>query len=284
MIRIATDSTADLGPELIERYGISVLPLSVVLDDKAYRDGVDITPEEIFAWSDEVKRTPKTSAAGPEDVRRFLEEQTANGDELIVIPISSHMSTTINVLHMMVEELGKEDSVSIVDSLNLSTGIGLQVVAAAEKVKEGLSRKEIVEYLESIRPYVSASFVVDTLVYLYRGGRCNGLAALVGGMLKLHPRINVVDGTMEPGQKYRGKMSRVIMDYAKEMEPKLLNARPEHVFVTHSLGVEQETLDAVLSYLRSLNYFKEIHETVAGGVISSHCGPGTLGVLFIEKS
>ena len=283
MIRIATDSTADLSPELIERYGIAVLPLTVILDDQAYLDGVDITPEEIYAWSDEVKRTPKTSAPSPEFAKRFLEEQTANGDELILIPISSGMSTTINVMHMMVEELGKEDSVSIVDSLNLSTGIGLQVIAAAEKAAEGLSRKEIVEYLESIRPNVSASFVVDTLVYLYRGGRCNGLAALVGGMLKLHPRINVINGTMEPGQKYRGKMSRVISDYAKEMESKLLNARPEHVFITHSLGVEQETLDAVWAYLRSLNYFKEIHETIAGGVISSHCGPGTLGVLFIEK-
>ena len=283
MIRIATDSTADLSPELLERYDVPVLPLEVILDDKSYKDGVDISPEEIYAWSDEAKRTPKTSAPNPEDAKDFLKKYTDNGDELIFLPISSDMSTTMNVVRLAAEELGREDRISVVDSRNLSTGIGLQVISAAEKAKEGLSRQEIVSYLESICPRVSASFVVDTLVYLYRGGRCNGVAALVGGMLKLHPRINVVDGRMEPGQKYRGKMSRVISDYAKEMEGKLLNALPEHVFITYSIGVDQEAVDAVFEYLKSLNYFKEIHETNAGGVISSHCGPGTLGVLFIEK-
>ncbi|MBO4411722.1 MAG: DegV family protein [Lachnospiraceae bacterium] len=283
MIRIAADSTCDLSPELVERYGIEIIPLYVILDDREYQDGINITPSEIYDWSDEVKRVPKTSSPTLPDAVEAFRRLVGPDDELIVFTISSKMSTTINVFTMAAEELGISDRVSIVDSMNLSTGIGLQVIAAAEKAAEGLSRAEIVSYIESIRPKVRASFVVDTLVYLYRGGRCNGLAALVGGMLKLHPRINVADGAMGPGQKYRGKMSHVILEYAKEMEPMLLNARKEHVFITHSLGVEEEAIQAVRSYLESLNYFDEIHETIAGGVISSHCGPGTLGVLFIEK-
>ena len=282
MIKIVADSTCDLSEELVKRYDITVFPLHVIMDAKDLLDGVEVTPEEIYAWSDEVKRTPKTSSPGIQEVVDFFKEMTKDGDELIVITIAIGMSTTNHVMHLAAEEAGLEDRISIVDSMSLSTGIGLQVITAAEKRDEGLSRAEIVSYLEGITPYVSASFVVDTLIYLYRGGRCNGLAALVGGVLKLHPQINVVNGTLEAGQKYRGKMSRVIMEYAEGMEERLLKARPEHVFVTYSTGVERETADAVIAYLKSLNHFKEIHETVAGGVISSHCGPGTLGVLFIE--
>lgn len=284
MIHILADSTSDLSADLIRKHHISIIPLHVILDDREYLDGVNITPVEIYQWSDEVKKTPKTSAPGLEDLMSLFRELTENGDELIAFSISSKMSTTNNVMHLAAAEIGREDQISIIDSANLSTGIGLQVLAAAEMAEAGKSRAEIVSYIESIQPYVRASFVVDTLVYLYRGGRCNGVAALVGGVLKLHPRINVIDGAMEPGQKYRGKISRVITDYAKELEEKLLHAKKEHVFITHSIGVDQETIDAVTEYLKSLHHFDEIHETIAGGVISSHCGPGTLGVLFIEEA
>lgn len=283
MIHIVADSTSDLSPELIEQFGITIIPLHVILDDREYLDGVNITTEEIYRWSDENKKTPKTSAPGLEDIIKVFNELTENGDEVIAFSISSQMSTTNNVMHLAAEETEKANRISVIDSENLSTGIGLLVVKATELVKEGKNRAEIVKTVEALRPYVRASFVIDTLVYLYRGGRCNGVAALVGGMLKLHPRINVNGGAMEPGQKYRGKMSHVIMEYVKEMEPKLLRGKKEHVFITHPAGMDEETVRLVREYLESLHHFDAIHETCAGSVISSHCGPGTLGVLFIEE-
>jgi DegV family protein with EDD domain len=146
---------------------------------------------------------------------------------------------------------------------------------------EGKSSADIVAEIEALKPRVRASFVVDTLTYLHRGGRCSGLAALAGGALKLHPRIDVVDGKMGASKKYRGKMNHVIMSYVKELTEELIVAKPDRVFITHS-GCDAELVDSVREYLESLNTFGEILETRAGGVISSHCGPGTLGVLYIK--
>ena len=164
------------------------------------------------------------------------------------------------------------------DRFGLFIHFGLYAEAARhEWVK---SREEIIKHIEALRPLVRASFVVDTLVYLHRGGRCSGVAALAGGMLRLHPEIVVKDGGMIPTRKYRGKLDSVILHYAKDMEPELLTARPERVFITHS-GCDAAIVDQVRDYLESLHHFDEILETRAGGVVSSHCGPGTLGVLFI---
>ena len=174
------------------------------------------------------------------------------------------------------------DKVTIINSANLSTGIGLQVIQAAILASEGKTAAEITTAIEAIRPKVRASFVVDTLTYLHRGGRCSAVAALAGGMLKLHPRIVVVDGAMDASKKYRGKLSSVILSYTRDMEEDLKNAVPDRVFITHS-GCDREIVEAVRSYLESLGIFDEILETRAGGVVSSHCGPGTLGVLFIAK-
>ena len=154
-------------------------------------------------------------------------------------------------------------------------------VEAAMMAQENQTAEEIVRRVEMLRPLVRASFVVDTLTYLHRGGRCSGLAAMAGGMLKLHPRIAVEHGKMSPGKKYRGKIDKVILDYTKDMEEELKAARPDRVFITHS-GCDASIVESVRTYLNALHHFKEILETKAGGVISSHCGPGTLGVLFID--
>ena len=191
------------------------------------------------------------------------------------------MSTSANVMRLAAQELNAEDKIKVIDSANLSTGIGHQVVEAAIMAQHGKNADEIVSYIEQIKPKVRASFVVDTLVYLYRGGRCSGLAAMAGGVLKLHPRIGVAQGKMSPGKKYRGKISKVVIDYVKDMEADLMAAKKDRVFITHS-GCDKEIVDNVTEYLKSLNRFDEIIETRAGGVISSHCGPGTLGVLFID--
>jgi DegV family protein with EDD domain len=183
---------------------------------------------------------------------------------------------------MVAKDLSIENKVSIIDSENLSTGIGLLVLKAASMVQEGKERAEICQEIEKLKGKVNASFVVDTLTYLHRGGRCGSVAALAGSVLKIHPKIVVSGGTMNADEKYRGKTEKVILKYIKDMEENLKEADPERVFITHS-GCEQELIDQVYDYLKDLNHFEEILVTRAGGVISSHCGPGTLGVLYISR-
>lgn len=282
MIRIISDSTCDLSPELVEKYNIAILPLHVILGEDEYLDGVNISPEELFNWSDANKTTPKTSAPSIEDAVKLFKPIIENGDEIISFSISSDMSTSNNCMHIAAAELDAEDRISVIDSANLSTGIGQLVVEAAILASQGMTREEIVCEIEKLIPMVRSSFVVDTLTYLHRGGRCSGLAAMAGGMLKLHPRIYVENGKMDAGKKYRGKYSEIIVQYAKDMEESLLHARKNRIFITHS-GIEQSTIDSVKQYLESLNKFDEIHVTHTGSVVSSHCGPGTLGVLFIAE-
>lgn len=282
MIRIISDSTCDLSRELIEKYNIEILPLHIHLGEEEYQDGVTITPDEIYEWSDANDTTPKTAAVSIGEAVDVFEPHVKNGDELIVFSISQGMSATCSVLRLAAAELEAEDSIHVIDSANLSTGIGLLVIEAAMMIQEGKTATEIVSKIEELKPLVSASFVVDTLTYLHRGGRCSGVAALAGGMLKLHPKIVVENGKMDANKKYRGKINAVIKSYVKDMEEDLKNAKKDRVFITHS-GCEESIIEEVREYLESLQVFDEILVTRAGSVISSHCGPGTLGVLFIKN-
>ncbi|MBR2948773.1 MAG: DegV family protein [Lachnospiraceae bacterium] len=281
-VTIITDSTSDLSKELLERYQIGRFSLHVHLGEKSYLDGVDITPDEIYAWSDANEATPKTSTPSPAEAIETLEKYLEEDNEIICFCLSAQMSGCMNVMRLAAESLEAEDRIFVVDSKNLSTGIGLQIIEAAILAQQGMSAAEIVEKITALQPKVRASFVVDTLTYLHRGGRCSGVAALAGSVLKLHPSIVVEDGAMHPSKKYRGKMERVILEYVKDMTPALLNAKKDRVFLTHS-GCDQAVIDAVKEQLEALNYFEEILITRAGCVITSHCGPGTLGVLFIEN-
>ncbi len=279
-VSVIADSTCDLSRELTDRYHIGIFPLHIHLGDQEYRDGLDITPEEIYAWSDANRSTPKTSAPALPDVQECMQEYLADGGELVCFCISEDMSSSSTVARLAAQELGCEERVFVINSESLSTGIGLLVIEAAVLAEQGLSGKEIEERILALRPAVRASFVVDTLTYLHRGGRCSGLAALAGGTLKLHPCISVINGKMQPGKKYRGKMEKVICDYVEDLKPALNRAKPDRVFITHS-GCDADTVELVRQRLQELGHFTEILETRAGGVISSHCGPGTLGVLFI---
>lgn len=280
MVKVLSDSTCDLSQELIKKYDIGIIPLYVRLGDAEYLDGVNIYPEQLYKWSDEHGETPKTAAPGIDDISKYLDP--ASSDEYIIFTISSSMSASYNNVKLAAEDMDMSDRVHVIDSANLSTGIGLLVVRAAELVKEGKTAEEIVAEIEALKDKVRASFVIDTLVYLHRGGRCSGLAALLGTALKLHPRIAVADGAMHPEKKYRGSSKRYVLDYVKDMEADLKNARPERVFITHS-GCDREIVKNVKEYLEGLGIFAEILETRAGSVVSSHCGPGTLGVLFIAR-
>ena len=282
MVKIISDSTCDLSPELIAKYDIDILPLHILLGEDEYEDGKNITPEQIYSWSVENKTTPKTSAPALTDAIELFKPYIDEGREIVCFSISSSMSTSGNVMRIAAEELEAEDCITVIDSANLSTGIGLLVIEAAIMAQNNHTVEEIVSAIEALKPNVRASFVVDTLTYLYRGGRCNAVSAMAGGVLKLHPKIVVENGAMNASKKYRGKINSAIMTYVKDMEDDLKAARPDRVFITHS-GCDRTIVEEVHSYLENLGVFSEILETRAGGVISSHCGPGTLGVLFIQS-
>ena len=282
MVKIIADSTCDLSQELLTKYDISILPLHVLLGEEEYLDGRTITPDQIYSWSDAHKTTPKTSAPSLVEATELMKPYVEEKREIVCFSISDEMSTSGNVMRLAAEELGASQLVTVINSANLSTGIGLLVIEAAIMAGNGATGKEIAEKMEELKPLVRASFVVDTLTYLHRGGRCSGVAALAGSALKLHPKIVVENGKMAPQKKYRGKIDRVILDYVHDLEQDLKSAKKERVFITHS-GCDAVVVEAVRSYLEGLQVFDEILETRAGGVISSHCGPGTLGVLFIAQ-
>lgn len=280
-IKIIADSTCDLSEDIIKKYDISIVPLCILLDGKSYFDGLEITPDEIFRWSDENKTTPKTAAITFEKTLEVFKPFMDNGDDIIFFGISSHMSSTCNVPRI----LGAQedyDRIFVIDSENLSTGIGLQVIKAAELAFEGRTAEEIVDTINADRAKVRASFVVDTLTFLARGGRCTAITAIMANTLKLHPMIIVKDGKMGVGKKYRGRMSVALSAYVDDLSSQLVNADSKRVFITHS-GCEQAIIDLVKEKIEALGYFEEILITQAGGVISSHCGPNTLGVLFYTK-
>ena len=280
-VRIFADSTCDLTEDLIQKYGIAILPLCIVLDDKSYYDRTQITPDEIFAWAEANKRTPKTAAITFEYAEKMLRPCMEADEDVIFFGISEEMSTTCNVMRLAAKEYDK-GRVFVIDSQSLSTGIGLQVLRAAEMARQGKRAEDIVTEIETARSKVKASFVVDTLTYLARGGRCSGATALLANTLKLHPCINVIDGRMEVGKKYRGSMNKALLHYVREKEEELKKADGTRVFITHS-GASPEIVEQIRDYLASLGHFHEILETTAGGVISSHCGPGTLGVLYYAE-
>lgn len=282
MIQIITDSTSDLSKELLEKFRVQVLPLHVTLGEAEYRDGVDITPDELYAWADANKTTPKTSAPSLEDAVELFRPIIQAGDEIIAFSISSSMSTSYNCMRLAAEELEASDRITVIDSANLSTGIGLLVLEAAQMVERGFHRQQIAEEMERLKPLVRSSFVVDTLTYLHRGGRCSGVAALAGGVLRLHPCIRVEEGAMGVGKKYRGKYDKIVLDYVKDMEGEILSAKTERIFITHS-GIDQAIIDSVKAYLEQLDRFREIQVTRTGSVVASHCGYGTLGVLFLAQ-
>lgn len=282
MIRIISDSTSDLSPELIQKYDITILPLHILLGEEEYEDSLGIGPDEIFIWSDKHVATPKTSAPSLDRSMDMMRPILEDGDEIICFAISETFSTSANVMRLAAEELEAEDRVSVIDSANLSTGIGLLIIEAAIMIANGKKREEIIKRIEELKPLVRSSFVVDTMIYLQRGGRCGSITALAGTALKIHPEIIVKDGSLIPGKKYRGKMGHVIEKYVKDLEEELLHAKKDRVFITHS-GCKEEIIKVIYEYLVSLNVFEEILITRAGCVISSHCGPGTLGVLFVAE-
>lgn len=277
---ISSDSTSDLSAELKERYGVKILPLGVTLGTNVYRDGVDITPDDIYAHYEKTGELPKTTAANVGECIDHFKELTKDGDAVIHFTISSDMSSTYNNACIAASEF---DNVYVIDTKNLSTGGGLLVVAAAEMAKDGVDAKEIAERIEKTVPCVDASFVIDNLEYLYKGGRCSALSMMGANLLKLKPCIEVKNGVMGVGKKYRGVFSKVVTEYVAERLQNVEDIDTTRVFITHA-GCDEELMQSVIKQVKDMGIFKEVFYTRAGCTVSSHCGANTMGVLFIRKS
>lgn len=278
-IIIASDSTCDLGQELIARYQIKILPLGVSLGQKQFTDGVDITPDDIYAHYAATGELPKTSAVNIAQFDDFFREHTADGSSIVLFTISSDMSSTCSNAKIAAEEY---DNVYVVDSQTLSSGSGLLVITAAKMAAEGLCAKEIAERCEELVSRVDASFVVDDLEFLHKGGRCSSVAALGANLLQLKPCISVKDGKMGVSKKYRGKFASVLEKYIAERIGDGTGIDLDHVFLTHG-GCDPELMERCIAQVKAAADFKEVHLTRASCTVSSHCGRNTLGLLFLRK-
>lgn len=279
-VLLTSDSTTDLSPELIERYNIKILPLGITLSGKTYKDGIDINPDLIYKHYNETGELPKTSAVNIDECCNFFAPFVEEGYSIVHFSISSEMSSTFNNCRLAAQEF---EDVYVVDTKNLSTGGGLLVLSAADMVQQGLSAKEIAEKCDEIATRVDATFVIDNLEFLHKGGRCSAVAAFGANLLKLKPCIAVRSGKMGVIKKYRGKYSNVLIEYVNDMIGDASDIELDRIFVTHA-GCEPEIYNACVEEVKKLAPFKEVFLTRAGSTISSHCGKDTLGVLFIRKS
>lgn len=280
MVKITSDSTCDLSAELIERFDITIIPIHVVMDDKDYSDGIDIDPKLIFeTCGGRSKVVCKSAACNPAYYREVFEKLVSQGHEVVHIGLSSELSSSFQNSCEAAKGL---PGVYTVDSLNLSTGSGHLVYLAAELAEQGLSGEEIARQIKATVEKVNASFVIDTLDYLKKGGRCSALVALGANLLSLKPCIEVKDGAMGLGKKYRGKIGKCLQEYVKDRLSDLDQIDPKRIFVTSTM---QNPADAevIVDLVRSYGYFQEIVVTTAGSVISCHCGPNTLGILYLMK-
>ena len=276
-IAISAESTLDLSKELIKQYGVHIIPFTVLLGEDAYLDG-DINAQDIFDYVDKNKILPRTSAVNEFQYREYFKGLLDEGYEAIIhISLSSEISTSCS---QAINASKKFDNVYVIDSRSLSTGIALEVIYAAKLVKKGLKPQEIVEKVNARIPYVQASFVIQTLEFLHKGGRCSGLLRFGAAILRIKPQIIVSDGKMAPAKKYIGRKSQVVEAYCRDTLEQFANPDLSVAFVTHTLATP-EMVAVAIDALRKRG-FKTIYETTAGATITSHCGPQTLGILFIN--
>lgn len=275
---ITADSTCDLSRELLDRFSVRTIPLTILLGDESHFDGLDFTPADMYRRYHADGTLPKTSAPSVLQFLDFFRPFVEDGYEVVHLDISSELSSSYSTACIAAEEL---EGVYPVDSRMLSTGVGLLVIEAAECRDRGMSAKEIAEHIASLTDKVDTSFVLDTLEFMWKGGRCSGIAALGANLLHLKPALEMSGGKLGVYKKYRGNIRAVYKQYITErLRGKAV--RPGHVFITNSGEIPEETLSELDALVRSLISVKEIHHTTAGCTIASHCGPKTLGVLFIN--
>ena len=275
-IAITAESTLDLPKELLKKFDIQTLPFEVILGDKEYKDG-QIGSKEIFEYVSKTKKLPKTSAINEEDYRQFFEDIKKKYDGIVHISLSSQISSACGHAKAVASKM---KNVYIVDSLSLSTGIALLAIYARKLANEGKAAQEIFEKTSARVPSVQASFVIERLDYLYKGGRCSALALFGANLMHIRPQIIVRDGKMGSYHKYRGNMDKVVTNYCKDTLEEFNTPDLSTAFVTYTTATEG-MVNAAKEALEKRG-FKNIYETRAGGTISSHCGEHTLGILYIN--
>lgn len=279
-VRVSADSTCDLSPELLQAYGIETLPLHVVMDGNAYKDGLELTPDELYAKVREAGKIGSTAAINVDEYLTFFTRMKESCDTLIHFTISSEMSSCFQNACIAAEEVG---GVYVIDSRNLSTGIGLQVLRACELTQKGMAAEVIVSYVREMAGRVDATFIPESLEFLKMGGRCSAAAALGANLLRLKPCIQVREGKMLVGKKYTGSMENVLSKYVKDRLNNLEDLDLSRVFITHSGMSDPAIIDKVKDAVLAIAPFEDVQITRAGCTVSNHCGPNTLGVLFCKK-
>ena len=279
-IKITSDSTCDLSPVLLQKYDIAIVPLYILMGDKTQKDGLEVNPEDIYEYVDKTKKLPSTSAPNLGDFEDEFKKWLDEGYEIVHFNISSDFSSSYQNACTAAANM---NGVYVVDTRNLSTGSGLVVLHGAELAQQGKSAAEIKAECEAMVDKVEASFVVDSIDYLRKGGRCSSVAALGANLLKLKPLIEVIDGKMKAGKKYRGSIDKVIINYVIDKLKDRDDIDKHRIFITHT-KCNPVTVQQVRGKINQLYPgFEEILETTAGCTVTSHCGPGTLGVLFVRK-
>ena len=279
-VRVSADSTCDLSPELLQAYGIETLPLYVVMDGNAYKDGLELTPDELYAKVREAGKIGSTAAINVDEYLTFFTRMKESCDTLIHFTISSEMSSCFQNACIAAEEVG---GVYVIDSRNLSTGIGLQVLRACELTQKGMAAEVIVSYVREMAGRVDATFIPESLEFLKMGGRCSAAAALGANLLRLKPCIQVREGKMLVGKKYTGSMENVLSKYVKDRLNNLEDLDLSRVFITHSGMSDPAIIDKVKDAVLAIAPFEDVQITRTGCTVSNHCGPNTLGVLFCKK-
>lgn len=278
-IKITADSTSDLSAELIEKYNVGIMPLFVSLGEKNCIDGVSIRPEDIYDYYNACKKLPKSGARSSEDYANFFRSYLQEGyDAVIHFSISAEMSASYN---NAVSAASKFNNVFVVDSRSLSTGIGLLVLDACDMAAQGMKPKAIAERERSRTSAVQASFIIDSLEFLHKGGRCSSLVYLGANLMRIKPVISLKDGKMGVWKKPQGRYSRCVEKYVQTVRETFTNPDKKRCFVTHtqmSDGIAQQVVDEVKSW----GVFDEVLETTAGCTVTTHCGANTIGVLFIN--
>ena len=283
MVGIICDSACDLPAELYRKFHITVLPCHITLGEQEYLDGINVNPQDIFAYVKEYKNMPKTSAPSQVELAEAFREKLGEYDELVCISMADSISSTRFAMIRAAEEIGAADRIHVVDSGNITTGTGITVLEAAEMAAAGASAEEIVAHCNEIIPKVRASFIISDIMYLYRGGRCSAAKALAAITLKFHPGVELAGGTVRAGKKYRGTIESCVEKYMKNFYENLGNADTRRAFVTLSFPRDNEMMQEIKKQLEEKKIFDEVYYQTAGSVISCHAGPDCMGIIYREK-
>ncbi|MBR1811241.1 MAG: DegV family protein [Clostridia bacterium] len=278
-VKLSTESAIVVPDKYREQYGISVLPLHILYGEECFDDAVSITTGDILQRYADTGALPTTSACSIGEYEEYFRALTADGSDVVHFAMSSGISSTYRNACLAAETM---DNVYVVDTMNITSGAGILVIKAAEMMEKGFSAKEIVRKTEERKKRVRSSFIIDTLDFLRKGGRCSGIVAFGANILGIKPTIDVRDGTMQVGKKFRGKYDMCIQKYVDYIFETGGTPQPARVFIEHSPGISPEQVELIKKEIRKYCKFDEVLEVETSSTIVAHCGPGTVGVMFIE--